>query len=99
MFLDALRREGGRFAGRSRRDDNCSKETEHIGRVNFMPLTEEVKRSENSNYMFIAENDKVFYKYIMVLEHRIASDTNGSTCVELLKENECLSKLLFTQFT
>ena len=84
LFLDALRRESGRFAGRSRRDDNCSRETEHIGRVIFIPLTEDVKRNE---------------KYIMVLEHRIASDTNGSTCVELLKQNECLSKLLFTQFT
>lgn len=60
LFLDALRRESGRFAGRSRRDDNCSRETEHIGRVIFIPLTEEVKRNENSNYMFIAENDKVF---------------------------------------
>ena len=97
LFLDALRRESGRFAGRSRRDDSCSRETEHIGQVIFMPLTEEVKRKENSNYMFIAENDN--YKYIRVLEHRIASDTNGSTCVELLKENECLSKLLFTEFT
>lgn len=60
LFLDALRRESGRFAGRSRRDDYCPRETEHIRQVIFMPLTEEVKRNENSNYMFIAENDKVF---------------------------------------